>query len=180
MAKEKNPWLVSLKHIALASLADFGVYILVAYLLAAIFEDHKSLLDIVAYVFLMVFYAIFIYVFHMSPRISTYTEHTKRFDPKGELMAFLRADGKVILIVYAICAIATEVSCFIFPSPAPNPIATVTMFPISPLNVFIPVPVIRSVVCFVYSAVVLCVLALMRSHKIYQEDLAAEARRRER
>ncbi len=182
MAKEKNPWLVSLKHITLASLADLGVFIASSALLAAIFEgeDKQALRSLVAYVFMMVFYAVFFYRFREYNRISTYMEHTERFDLKGELMAFLRADGKIVLAIYGIAAIVTEISWFVFPSPTPNPVATACLFALGPFSALLPIPVLRSVICFVYAAVVLCGLALLRSHKIYRNDLAAEARRRER
>lgn len=182
MAKEKNPWLICLKHIILASLADFGVFVASSALLAAIFEgeDKQALRNLVAYVFMMMFYAIFFYRFREYNRISTYMEHTERFDPKGELMAFLRTDGKIVLAIYGIAAIATEISCFIFPSPTPNPIATACLFALGPFCGEIPVYVLRSLVGFVYAAAVLCGLALLRSHRIYKDDLAATARRRER
>ena len=179
MAKEKNPWLVCLKHITLASLADLGVYAASAILLAAVFEGHRTLLDMVCFVFLMVFYAVFFYRFHMYPRISTYMEHGERFDPKGELMAFLRADGKIMLIIYGICAVVTEISVIVTRGAPQNPVAAICMFPIGPF-MLLPIPVLRSVICFVYAAVVLCGLALLRSHRIYKNDMTAEARRRER
>ena len=179
MAKEKNPWLVCLKHITLASLADLGVYAASAILLAAVFEGHRTLLDMVCFVFLMVFYAVFFYRFHMYTRISTYMEHGERFDPKGELMAFLRADGKIMLIIYGICAVVTEISVIVTRGAPQNPVAAICMFPIGPF-MLLPIPVLRSVICFVYAAVVLCVLTLLRSRKIYKNDLAANARRRER
>lgn len=178
MAKEKNPWLVCLKHITLASLADLGVYAASAILLAAVFEGHRTLLDMVCFVFLMVFYAVFFYRFHMYPRISTYMEHGERFDPKGELMAFLRADGKIMLIIYGICAVVTEISVIVTRGAPQNPVAAICMFPIGPF-MLLPIPVLRSVICFVYAAVVLCGLALLRSRKIHQNDLEANARRRE-
>ena len=179
MAKEKNPWLVCLKHITLASLADLGVYAASAILLAAVFEGHRTLLDMVCFVFLMVFYAVFFYRFHMYPRISTYMEHGERFDPKGELMAFLRADGKIMLIIYGICAVVTEISVIVTRGAPQNPVAAICMFPIGPF-MLLPIPVLRSVICFAYAVVVLCALTLLRSHKIYKNDLAANARRRER
>ena len=179
MAKEKNPWLVCLKHITLASLADLGVYAASAILLVAVFEGHRTLLDMVCFVFLMVFYAVFFYRFHMYPRISTYMEHGERFDPKGELMAFLRADGKIMLIIYGICAVVTEISVIVTRGAPQNPVAAICMFPIGPF-MLLPIPVLRSVICFVYAVVVLCALTLLRSRKIYKNDLAANARRRER
>lgn len=179
MAKKQNSWLVSLKNMTLASLTDLGVYAASAILLAAVFEGHRTLLDMVCFVFLMVFYAVFFYRFHMYPRISTYMEHGERFDPKGELMAFLRADGKIMLIIYGICAVVTEISVIVTRGAPQNPVAAICMFPIGPF-MLLPIPVLRSVICFVYAAVVLCGLALLRSRKIHQNDLAANARRRER
>ena len=179
MAKKQNPWLVCLKHITLASLADLGVYAASAILLVAVFEGRRTLLDMVCFVFLMVFYAVFFYRFHMYPRISTYMEHGERFDPKGELMAFLRADGKIMLIIYGICAVVTEISVIVTRGAPQNPVAAICMFPIGPF-MLLPIPVLRSVICFVYAAVVLCGLALLRSRKIHQNDLAANARRREK
>ena len=102
-----------------------------------------------------------------------------QFDLKKEFGAFLRADGRIILAIYGVAAVAIEISCFIFPSPTPNPIATACLFALGPFGGLIPVPVLRSVICFVYAAVVLFVLTLLRSRKIYKNDLAANARRRE-
>ena len=179
MAKEEKQWITCLRDITLASLADLGVYAASAILLVAVFEGHRTLLDMVCFVFLMVFYAVFFYRFHMYPRISTYTEHTDRFDPIGELKAFLCADGKIMLIIYGICAVVTEISVIVTRGAPQNPVAAICMFPIGPF-MLLPIPVLRSVICFVYAVVVLCALTLLRSHKIYKNDLAANARRRER
>ena len=183
MAKKRNPWLVCLKHIILASLADLGVYIPAGFLIAAIFEgpepNKATMKDLVCFLFLMAFYAVFFYRFHMYSRINTYAEHTERFDLKAELLGFIRADGKSILIIYGICAVVTEISVIVTNGSPKNPIAAMCMFPIGPF-MLLPIPVLRSVICFVYAAAVLCGLALLRSRKIHQNDLAANARRRER
>ncbi len=184
MAKEKNPWLTVLKNIILASLADLGVYIPAGFLIAAVFEGSEPrtvmLKDLVCFLFLMVFYAVFFYRFHMYSRIKTYAEHTERFDLKAELLGFIRADGKTILIIYGICAVATEISVIVTKGSPRNIVAALCMFPIGPFGVVLTVPVLRSVLCFVYAAVVLCCLTLLRSRKIHQNDLEANARRRER
>ena len=54
MAKEEKQWITCLRDITLASLADLGVYAASAILLAAVFEGHRTLLDMVCFVFLMV------------------------------------------------------------------------------------------------------------------------------
>ena len=182
MAKEKNPFVTCLKHVVLATLASFGAFIFFAIVIAAVLSEieNETVRDCVTYVLTMACYAAFFYRFHMYPRISTYVSHEGKLDYKAELFGFLRADGKPILIIYGIATVATEISCYLFLSPAPNPIATACLFALGPFSLLIPVPVLRSVICFVYATAVLCGLALLRSRKIYKDDLAAEARRRER
>lgn len=180
MAKEKNPWLVSLKHIALASLVDFGVYIPLALLTAAVFENSKLLRFMGAYVILAAFYAVFLYRFHMHPRISTYVIHGNVLDYKTELRGFLRADGKVLLTVYGILAVAHEISILALQGSPQNPVGLVCAFPLGAFWAELPVPILRSVLAFAYASAMACGLALLRSRKIHKDDLAAEARRRER
>lgn len=180
MAKEKNLWLTCIWDVVKASLVCFGMLLVFSIILAAVLMEFESQLirDCIMYVLTMACYVIFFYRFHMFPRISTYVVHAERVDMKKEMLGFLRADGKYILAIYALAAVAIEISCYIFPSPTPNPIATACLFALGPC-IIIPVPVLRSVVGFVYAAVVLCVLTLIRSRKIHQNDLAANARRRE-
>ncbi len=182
MAKSKNLWLTCLWDVVKTSLACFGMLLVFSIILAAVLMEFESRLirDSIMYVLTMACYAVFFYRFHMFPRISTYVVHTDKVDMKQELLGFFRADGKFILAIYALATVAIEISCFIFPSPTPNPIATACLFALGPFSGLIPVPVLRSVVGFVYATVVLCGLTLLRSRKIYKNDLAANARRRER
>ncbi len=177
MAREKNPWLVCLKHIVIASLATFGVYMASALLIAAIFEgeDKKDLRFLAAYIFMMVFYAIFFYRFHEYNRLDTYAEYTGKFDLKKELPAYIRSEGKVMFIIFGICAVVTDVSVMILGYNTPNPIATATMFCLGPW-VDIYIPVVCSILCFVYASAVASVLAMLRSHKVYREETSTRKR----
>ncbi len=57
-----------------------------------------------------------------------------------------------------------------------NPVTFVTQFCIGPwINMTI--PVLRSVIAVVYSAVIVCLLAVLRSRKIVQDDSSAKANR---
>ena len=172
MTKEKNPWLACLKHIVIASLATFGVYMASSLLIAAIFEgdDKKDLRFLAAYIFMMAAYVIFFYRFHEYNRIDTYAEHTGKFSLKRELLAYIRADGKYLFIIFAVCAVVTDVYVMILGYNTPNPIATVTMFCLGPWAGVIHIPVVCSVPCFVYASAVACILAMLRSRKIYQEE----------
>ncbi len=175
MTKEKNPWLVCLKHIVIASLATFGVYMASSLLIAAIFEgeDKKDLRFLAAYIFMMAAYAVFFYRFHEYNRLDTYAEQAGKFDLKRELLAYIRSEGKVLFIIFAVCAVATDVSVMILGYDTPNPIATVTVFCLGPWS-DIHLPVVCSILCFVYASAVASVLAMLRSRKIYQEELNAK------
>ncbi len=171
MTKEKNPWLACLKHIVIASLATFGVYMASSLLIAAIFEgdDKKDLRFLAAYIFMMAAYVIFFYRFHEYNRLDTYAEHTGKFSLKRELLAYIRADGKYLFIIFAVCAVVTDVSVMILGYNTPNPIAAATMFCLGPwIEIYL--PVLCSVLCFVYASAVACILAMLRSRKIYQEE----------
>ena len=182
MARKENQWFTCLWNIVKATLVSLGGFIFCAIVIAAVLAEieNQIIRDCIAYALTMACYAVSFYRFHMFPRISTYAEHTGSFDLKAELRGFLRADGKVLLIIYGIAAAATEISWFIFPSPTPNPIATACLCALGPFCAVIPVYVARSLVGFVYASAVLFVLTLLRSRRIYKDDLTANARRRER
>ena len=178
MTKEKNPWLACLKHIVIASLATFGVYMASSLLIAAIFEgdDKKDLRFLAAYIFMMAAYAIFFYRFHEYNRIDTYAEHTDKFSLKKELLAYIRADGKYLFIIYGICAVVTDISCVVLQYSPQNFVGLLTSFCLGPWAGVIHIPVVCSVLCFVYASAVACVLAMLRSHKIHQEDTMPQKR----
>ncbi len=174
MTKEKNPWLTCLKHIVIASLATFGVFMACSLLIAAIFEgeDKHDLRFLVSYLFMMAAYAIFFYRFHEYNRIDTYAEHTDKFSLKRELLAYIRADGKYLFIIYGICAVVTDISCVVLQYSPKNFVGLLTSFCLGPWPNNIKIPVVCAVVCFVYASTVACVLAMLRSRKIYQEEAA--------
>ena len=180
MSNEKHPVRACLKQITLASLADFGAYIPLAIFTAAALENNKALRFLVAYGILAVLYGFFLYRFRMCHRISTYVAHADVMDYRAELFGFLRADGKIMLMIYGVLAAALELSILILNGAPQNPVGLVCSFPLGAFWAEIPVPVLRSVLAFVYAAVVLCGLELFRSYRIHGEDLSANARRRER
>ena len=175
---KKNPYLVCLKHIVIASLATFGVYLASYVLIAAIFEgdEKKDLRFLVAYLFMMAAYAIFFYRFHEYYRLDTYAEHGGKFDLKKELFAYIRADGKYLFIIYGICAVVTDISCVVMQYAPQNFVGLLTTFCLGPWANNIKIPVVCAVVCFVYASAVACVLALLRSRKIRLEETTVKRR----
>ncbi|MBQ5362380.1 MAG: hypothetical protein IIU63_03440, partial [Clostridia bacterium] len=58
-----------------------------------------------------------------------------------------------------------------------NPITFVTQFCMGPW-VNMTIPVLRSVIAVVYSAVIVCLLAVLRSRKVYQDESVAKIERK--
>ena len=83
-------------------------------------------------------------------------------------------------LIYGILAVAHEASILVLQGSPQNPVGLVCAFPLGAFWVEMPVPILRSVLAFMYASAIACGLALLRSRKIYQDDLASEARRRER
>ncbi len=171
MSKAKQKWLICLKSIVFASLATLGVFLIGAIVIAAALSEiqNQFIRDAAVYVMTMVMYAVFFYRFHMHNRLDTYAKHTAKFDPKKELISYIHAEGKIMLAIYGIAAVVTEISALIMQNAPQNPIMFATMFCLGPWMV-IKIPVLRSVIAFVYSATVLCLLALLRSRKIHEEE----------
>lgn len=166
----KQKWFLCLKSVVFASLAVFVVFWIVSIVLVAALMEiaNESVRNAVLYLILMIAYAFFLNRFHMHKWLDTFAEHTNEFSPKKELLAYLHAEGKYILLVYGIAVILTEISCWILPSNAPNLIATATMFCLGPWMI-LKLPILRAVIAFAYASSLLCLLAILRSRKIHMQ-----------
>ena len=130
MSRNKRLWLTCLKSIIFASLATLGIFLLSSIIIVAALEKikYKFIRDAVVQIIMMVMYAVFFYRFHMYNRLDTYADHTDKLDLKRELIAYLRADGKIMFIIYGILAVVAELS-ILFTNNAPrNPIVFSTAF----------------------------------------------------
>ena len=173
MSKVRERWLICLKNIIFASLASLGIFLIGALVIAAVineFED-RTIRDVMVYVMMMVIYAVCSYRFHFYNRLKTYTEHTDKFSLKKELIAYICADGKIIFVIYGIIAVVAELSAVIMQNVTPNPILFASTFCLSPW-MSLKIPVLRSLIAFTYSATVICLLAVLRSYKIHQEEIS--------
>ena len=171
MSRSKRLWLTCLKSIIFASLATLGVFLLSSIIIAAVLEKIKNefIRDVAIQIIMMVMYAVFFYRFHMHNRLSTYADHTDKLDLKQELAVYLRAEGKIMFVIYSIIVVVAELS-LLFTNNAPqNPIVFATMFCLGPW-MSLKIPVLRSVIAFTYSAIVICLLTILRSRKIHEEE----------
>ena len=168
---KKNPWFVCLKDIVLASLAEVGGFIIFSLIIYAAFAEieSKSIRYFITYIFVMVIYAIVFYRIHMYNRLDTFAEHKGKFDFKQELLAYIRAEGKIIFTIYGAAAVVSEISDWIMNHAAQNPIVYATSFCLGPWMV-LEIPILRAVIAFVYASSIVCLLAVLRSRKIYQNE----------
>ena len=165
----------------LSTVATLGTFVVFAILIAAVLNSIKNdtVQDLAIYAIILIAYAIFLYIFRMRNRLDTYAEHTDKFDTKKELIAYIQNEGKVMFMLYGIIALVSEISFLVLflMNQARNPVTFVTQFCIGPW-INMTVPVLRSVVAVVYSTVIVCLLAILRSRKIYQDDTTAKAQRK--
>jgi len=177
----KQLWYKCLRSMVLSTVATLGTFVVFAILIAAVLNSIKNdtIQDLAINAIILIAYAIFLYIFRMRNRLDTYAEHTGKFDTKKELIAYIKNEGKIMFMLYGIIALVSEISFLVLflMNQARNPVTFVTQFCIGPW-INMTVPVLRSVVAVVYSAVIVCLLAILRSRKIYQDDTNAKAQRK--
>lgn len=175
MPKSNKTWFVCLKSIVYASLATLGVILIAAIVIVAVLMEieNQTIRNSATFVLLMIVYAIFLYRFHMHSRLDTYAEHTDKFDIKKELYSYIYTEGKFMFIIYGITTIAAELSYLIMPDISSNPILFATLFCLGPWMAM-KIPVLRTVIAFVYSSSLVCALAVLKSRKIHRDKLSAK------
>lgn len=174
MAKTKKPFLKLLWHMVLAALVAMGVQIAGSAIIGAVLNEFDSQLvkNLIFDSITMAVYAVCFYRFHQYPRLDTYTEHPQKLDAKGELLAYIRAEGKYLFIFYGACAVLHTVIFDLLP---PTPLIFVDIFFIetvlTPMIVHQHIPMILdSLLGFIYACAVACGLVLLRSRKILQDE----------
>lgn len=176
MSPPKKTWFICLKSIVYASLATFGVFLVASILIVAVLMEieNQTLRNAALFVLLMIVYALFLYRFYMHNRLDTYAEHTDKFDIKKELFSYIHSEGKIMFIIYGIAALVAEISYFVMPNPnTPNYVMTSTLFFLGPWMAM-KIPVLRTVIAFVYSASLVCALAVLKSRKIHRDKISAK------
>lgn len=182
MAKKKNPLLSCLKHIAVAFLAAFGVMIVSSFIITAVLEEveNRLVINLIVDVIMMTVYAVCFYRIHMRFRLGTYIEHSETLDWKGELIAYIRGEGKFLILFYGACAVFNAV-CDFLPAGPVSLLGTVfTDVILGTMFGRLPVPVFRSVLAFLYVCAMTCALELIRSREIHKDELVVHARRSEK
>ena len=173
-------WFKCLKSMVLSTAATIGVFVVCAIAIAAALNSlkNRTVQDLAIKAIIMITYAVFLYVFHMRNRLNTYAEHKSNFDPKKELIAYIKAEGKIMFLLYGVIALVSELSYLVLflMNQTRNPVTFVTQFCVGPwINMTI--PVLRSVIAVIYSAIIVSLLAVLRSRKVFQDDSFAKANR---
>ena len=182
MAKKKNPLLSCMKHIAVAFLAAFGVMMVSSFIITAVLEEveNQMIINLIVDVIMMTVYAVCFYRIHMRFRLGTYIEHSETLDWKGELIAYIRGEGKFLILFYGVCAVFNAV-CDFLPGGPVSFIGTVfTDVILGTLFGRLPIPVLGSVLAFLYICAMTCALELLRSREIHKDELTVHTRRNEK
>ena len=171
MSKNKDSFRTCFKNVVLAGLLGLPT-IMVCYLVlgAAMeyntFEERSVALAVV----MGVVNAAALYILHFRNHIYTYAEHGDKFSVMAELKAYIRGEGKYFLWIYGLCALASEIDMLIPRETVGRPVATVCGFALNLIWGYVPVPVVRNLLALLYSFGMVCLLAVLRSRKVYLED----------
>ena len=179
MARVKTSFSQCLWHFVLAGLVTCGVQIAGSAIIGAVLNEFsiQLLINLIYEVFTMTVFAVSFYRFHQYPRISTYMEHPRELDMKGELLAYIRAEGKYLFIFFGVCAVLRVVFNYI----AASFISLVGIIFIDTVTTSIGTQlhlpaVLSALIALIDACAMVCGLALLRSRKIHEEDRLARRR----
>ena len=174
--KEQNAALSCVKHIALSVLLTVLALLFSATILVAILNEFENSLirSLITDFLMLAVYAISFYKFHQSNRIMTYAKHEDRFDVKAELLAYLRGEGKYLVIFFAVCAVLREIFNIV-PASVISVVGIIFVdILLNPMVNYIKIPVLSSILAFLYACAILGLLVILRSRKIHQIDMNAK------
>ena len=176
--KEKNPVRACILHVVLSVLVTFVAMMLSSIIVSAVLNefDNQVVETLISDVIMLVVYAVSFYKFHQNDRINTYARHTEAFDVKAEILAYLRGEGKYMFIFFGICAVLREVFGLI-PGSFISLVGVIFVdILLNPIVSFLHIPVLSSFIAFLYACALLCLLVVIRSRKIHQDDMSVERR----
>ena len=172
--KEKNPALACILHVALSVLVTFVAMLLSSAIVSAFLNefDNQVVKTLLSDVIMLVVYAVSFYKFHQTDRINTYARHEGAFDVKAEILAYLRGEGKYMFIFFGICAVLREVFRLI-PGGFISLVGMIFVdILLNSMVNFLHIPVLSSIIAFLYACALLCLLVVIRSRKIHQDDVS--------
>ena len=177
MPKNKDNLLTCLKNIIFAGAGSCIFFLATAMFLAAIMENNSASERNYAALLLMgIAYPFLLYILHMRERFYTYAEHNNKFDIKAELSSYIRGEGRYFILIYGILALASEIDLLIPRESVGRPIVMICGFVMNSIWFEIPIPFLRSLLAFAYSFVMVCFLAILRSRKVYRNDISSRRR----
>ena len=192
MAKKRNPLISCAKDIAISFAMTFAVMVVgmivsVVLLGALLYGDgvtdeaEQHIKNIMTDIIMMVAYAVCFYRTHMASRLDgTHMEHGEKMDVKGELKAYIRGEGKYLFLFYGFCAVVNA-TCGFAPWAPVRLIGTIfTDVILGPLFGYLFMPILSSVLAFLYACLMTCALEMLRSYRVHRRLLVLEERRRER
>lgn len=159
-----------LKGIIKATLLSYGIYLLTANFLAAIFyHDTVGQRDFTPiYLSFIVIYSIAINFTYIRKESNEYYETTaEKFNWQRDMTEYLKAEGKYVLLIYGILAVVMEIGYWMFADAIPNPVEMCLMF-CFPLPLVIRIPILRTVLAYMLTIIIHLLLTEWNHYRMYQ------------
>ena len=168
----KKQLLSNFKSVLISSIVSFFAYLLSVVFLAALWENSANRF-LYMYCVIAIIYSICFYRFHMSNRIDTFATHGEKYNFIQETKAYLKEDGKFLIIIYGICAIVCEISYLIIylsNMPTEQNFVFILCLWFFPFIASIKIPILRSVVSLLLASAIAILVANIRSYVIFKDN----------
>lgn len=159
-----------LKGIIKATLLSYGIYLLTANFLAAIFyHDTAGQRDFTPiYLSFIAIYSIAVNFAYIRRESSEYYEtDEKTFNWKKDTADFMKTEGKYVILVYGILAVVMEIGYWLFLNAIPNPVEMCLMF-CFPLALVIHLPILRTVLAYILTIFLHFLMTEWNHYRMYQ------------
>lgn len=162
----KKTLLSLLKSLVIASLFAFGALVIFAIIIAAALES-SPYADILIFLIVGAIYVPFWYHQREGHRIELHTARGETATYRSELAAWWQKDGKILLVILAVCALVGEASCWL---PTTKNTIAFCLLPLMPPLGLVPIPVLRAVAGIVWAFGLALGCMLLRSRKLMREQ----------
>lgn len=153
-----------IKSIVISWFLCLFLYILFGFIMAGFWEGNPNK-DLYISIGVLILYFISFYVVHEKHRTEPFCSIEEKYTIKKEIIAYFNKEGKYLFSIYGVCAVAMEISYFIFTNNTFNPIEFIC-YMFFPLSICITIPIIRAIVCYAICAAGTIILVLIRTRKL--------------
>ena len=155
-----------LQSIVIASIISFAIYIVAGLINHTFYHTVKNS-DLVWYSFMMILYTVSFYFDHFHRNEERFSPE-ERFNIFKEAKYYFKNEGKYLLLIYSVLSFLCECNCLLKPESPELLIPTLCLM-VFPFLVYIPIPVLRTLISLLLANVIPLILVEIRSFIIYRE-----------